>query len=303
MTIKKCKILGAPIGTGAGHIGCQLAPDTLRAAGLLDVVSDLGFDVVDLGNATLNKIPQIPHSFRAKNLAEAIAWTTELQSAAFNTIKNGDFSIFLGGDHSVAFGTIPAVAQYAKENDRPLFILWIDAHTDFHTLDSSESGNIHGMPLSYITGDPSFSRDFPPLPAKVPYDNICLMGIRSVDALERERIKRAGIETYDMRKIDELGVFGPLSKFLEKVSQSNGLLHVSLDVDGIDPKIAPAVGTTVPGGLTYREVHLIMEMLHESNLVTSLDLVELNPLLDTCSKTANLLIELTASLLGRRVLS
>ncbi|MDX1738815.1 MAG: arginase family protein, partial [Alphaproteobacteria bacterium] len=184
----------------------------------------------------------------------------------------------------------------------PLFVLWIDAHTDYHALDTSESGNVHGMPVAYITGDPSFDEYFPKLSCPVPYENICQIGLRSVDPVERERLREVGIDACDMRKVDQEGVIAILEPFLEKVRIANGMLHISLDVDGLDPEIAPAVGTTVPGGLTFREAHLMMEIVHDSGLATSLDLVELNPLLDERAKTAKLLIDLTASLLGRSVL-
>ena len=225
-----------------------------------------------------------------------------MQKASYQVAKEGGFPIFLGGDHSVAFGTIPAVAQAAKDQGRPLFVLWIDAHTDYHALDTSESGNVHGMPVAYITGDPSFDEYFPKLSCPVPYENICQIGLRSVDPVERERLREVGIDACDMRKVDQEGVIAILEPFLEKVRIANGMLHISLDVDGLDPEIAPAVGTTVPGGLTFREAHLMMEIVHDSGLATSLDLVELNPLLDERAKTAKLLIDLTASLLGRSVL-
>ncbi len=297
-----CTILGAPIGTGAGYIGCQLGPDTLRVAGLPKMLAELGYKVEDHGNITLNDIVEVSHSFSAKNLATAVAWTKKLQDAAYRIVKKDGFSIFLGGDHSVAFGTIPAVAKYAKQQGRPLFVLWIDAHTDFHALDTSGSGNIHGMPVAYITGDRSFDGYFPVLAVKLDVANLCIMGLRSVDPLERKRLTAAGITAYDMRKIDEMGVQAILQPFLENIKAVNGILHISLDVDGLDPEIAPAVGTTVAGGLTFREAHLIMEMVHDSGLARSLDIVELNPLLDNQAKTSKLLIDLTASLLGRSVL-
>lgn len=299
---KRCSILGAPIGTGAGHVGCQLAPDTLRIVGLPKMLADLGYDVSDLGNVSLNEIVDIPHPFSAKDLSEAVAWTKVMQDASYLAMKDSLFSIFLGGDHSVAFGTIPGVARYAHEQQRPLFVLWIDAHTDFHTLDSSQSGNIHGMPVSYLNGDKSFNGYFPTLDHPIPAENFCIMGIRSVDVQERNSLNEAGICAHDMRKIDEKGIAALLSPFLDQVRSENGLLHVSLDVDGLDPEIAPAVGTTVPGGLTFREAHLMMEMVHDSGLACSLDLVELNPLMDENACTAKLLIDLTASLLGRSVL-
>ncbi|MDX1738830.1 MAG: arginase family protein, partial [Alphaproteobacteria bacterium] len=163
MSDKKCILLGAPIGTGAGQKGCQLGPNTLRIAGIGEAIRGLGYELRDAGNVEPADVGEIHHSFRAKNLAKAVAWTEALQKASYEVAKEGGFPIFLGGDHSVAFGTIPAVAQAAKDQGRPLFVLWIDAHTDYHALDTSESGNVHGMPVAYITGDPSFDEYFPKL--------------------------------------------------------------------------------------------------------------------------------------------
>lgn len=302
MNHKKCTMLGAPVGTGASQMGCQLGPDTLRVAGLAEMLADLGYQVDDHGNVEISEATEIHHSFNAKNLTSCVAWTRAIHDASYQAIAGGHFSIFLGGDHSMSFGTISGMAKYAKEQGRPLFVLWIDAHTDFHSLGTSSSGNIHGMPLAYINGDASFEGFFPEIVQTVKSENICLMGIRSVDPAERNKLSSAGIAAHDMRKIDEIGVIRLLEGFLKNVNDANGLLHISLDVDALDPDIAPAVGTTVPGGLTFREAHIMMEIIHDSNLATSLDLVELNPLLDQAGRTSRLLIDLTASLLGRSVL-
>ncbi len=302
MNYKQCTMLGAPVGTGASQSGCQLGPDTLRVAGLVEMLSDLGIQVDDHGNVEISEIAEMHHAFNARNLETSVAWTKAIQDASYQAIASGQFSIFLGGDHSISFGTISGMAKYAEEQGRPLFVLWIDAHTDFHSLGTSSSGNIHGMPLAYINGDTSFEGFFPQIAQAVRSENICLMGIRSVDPAERNKISSAGITAHDMRKIDEIGVIRLLEEFLKKVNDANGLLHISLDVDALDPDIAPAVGTTVPGGLTFREAHIMMEIIHDSHLATSFDLVELNPLLDQSGRTSRLLIDLTASLLGRSVL-
>jgi arginase len=302
MNHKKCTMLGAPVGIGASQVGCQLGPDTLRVAGLTDMLTDLGYQVDDHGNLEISEIAEMHHSFNAKNLEFSVAWTRDIQDASYRAIAGGHFSIFLGGDHSISFGTISGMARYANEQGRPLFVLWIDAHTDFHSLGTSSSGNIHGMPLAYVNGDSSFEGFFPEMVQTVKSENICIMGIRSVDPAERQKISSAGITAHDMRKIDEIGVIKLLEEFLKKVNDANGLLHISLDADALDPDIAPAVGTIVPGGLTFREAHIMMEIIHDSNLATSLDLVELNPLLDQSGRTSRLLIDLTASLLGRSVL-
>ncbi|MEO0359294.1 MAG: arginase family protein, partial [Pseudomonadota bacterium] len=185
---------------------------------------------------------------------------------------------------------------------RPLFVLWLDAHPDLHCLDTTASGNLHGTPLAYLLGQPGFDAHYPPLKTPLVSDQVALLGIRSVDPAEKSLIHKLGLAATDMRGIDEHGVSEPLRAFLDRVRAENGCLHVSLDVDFLDPDIACAVGTTVPGGATFREAHLVMEHLYESGLVTSLDMVELNPFLDERGKTARLMVDLCASLFGRQIL-
>ncbi|WBL34168.1 arginase [Sinirhodobacter sp. HNIBRBA609] len=299
---RSCSILGAPIQTGASQPGCLMGPASLRTAGLGKTLADLGWSVRDLGDLSIAPQQALSHANAAiHDLAETRAWIEVLASAAFNAARDHDFPIFMGGDHSMAAGTVAGLARHAAGQGRPLFILWLDAHPDLHTLATTESGNLHGTPVAYFTGEPGFDI-YPPLSHAVDPRNICMMGIRSVDPAEHELILRSGIEVHDMRAIDETGVLPPLRAFLERVRAANGMLHLSFDVDFLDPDIAPAVGTTVPGGATFREAHLIMETLCDSGLVTSLDLVELNPFLDERGRTAKLMCDLTASLFGRRVL-
>ncbi|MCG7494164.1 arginase [Thalassobius sp. Cn5-15] len=299
---RRCHIIGAPVQSGAAQPGCLMGPAAFRTAGLPDALRELGWEVTDQEDLALPALPPVTHANPAlKNLAQMIAWTEALSKAAHEAAKNCDRPIFIGGDHSMAAGTVSGIARHAAEVDRPLFILWLDAHPDLHTLNSTTSGNLHGTPVAYFTGQPGFEQ-FPALKAAVDPNNICMMGIRSVDPAERQRIADLGLTVHDMRAIDEHGIVRPLTAFLNKVRAAGGLLHVSLDVDFLDPSIAPAVGTTVPGGATFREAHLIMEMLHDSDLVTSLDLVELNPFLDERGRTAKLMTDLTASLFGRSVL-
>ncbi|MEC9103450.1 MAG: arginase, partial [Pseudomonadota bacterium] len=208
--------------------------------------------------------------------------------------------IIMGGDHSLALGTVAGVASHAANIGRPQFVIWLDAHSDFHSVASTTSGNLHGTPMAYANGQPGFD-PFPPFPAPIPGENICMFGIRSVDPAELAAMQPTDITVNDMRVLDEQGIVAPLRTFLDRVRDANGLLHVSLDVDFLDPSIAPAVGTTVPGGATFREAHLVMELLHESELVTSLDLVELNPFLDERGRTAKLMVDLVGSLMGRKV--
>ncbi|WP_417742451.1 arginase [Salipiger sp.] len=298
-----CALLGAPIETGASQRGCIMGPASLRTAGLAEGLAGLGWEVADRGDVSIPPQGPQPHANPAlHHLAETSAWLAALHEAAYEAGAACDLPIFMGGDHSMAAGTVPAMARRAQEAGRPLFVLWLDAHPDLHTLDTSESGNLHGTPVGYFTGQPGCEA-YPALPAApVEPANICMMGIRSVDAAEQIRIRELRVEVHDMRAIDETGVLEPLRRFLSRVRAANGMLHVSFDVDFLDPSIAPAVGTTVPGGATFREAHLIMETLCDSELVSSLDLVELNPFLDERGKTAKLMCDLTASLFGRRVM-
>jgi arginase len=295
---KDCILVGAPMDCGKARRGCLMGPDALRVAGLAEALTDLGLRVRDTGNVTPASVnlPEHPHLHA---LPETIAWTQALTTAAQSAMTEG-FPIFLGGDHALSMGSVAGAAAHAKAQNRPQFLLWLDAHTDFHTPATTASGNLHGCPVAYVTGQPGFDA-FPPVSAPIPAENICMIGLRSVDPAERAALAGLPVDLHDMRAVDEHGVAAPLRAFLARVAEAGGALHVSFDVDFLDPGIAPAVGTTVPGGATFREAHLVMEMLHESGLVTSLDLVELNPFLDDRGRTATLLVELTASLLGRRI--
>ncbi|MGC9269618.1 arginase [Acidiphilium sp.] len=303
MVSNDCVILGIPVQDGAGRMGCDMGPSALRTAGLITAITELGHRVIDLGNLTAPMPrPQPPHGNNAvHHLPEITAWIEAIGAASYAAGASG-LPIFLGGDHSLSSGTVAGMARRAAERGRALFVLWLDAHPDFHTLDTTTSGNLHGVPLAYATGQGGFAGHFPQLDAIVSPTRVMVMGLRSVDPAERAALLPAGVIVHDMRMIDEHGVAPLLSRFLDRVAAEDGMLHVSFDVDFLDPAIAPAVGTTVPGGATFREAHLVMEMLHDSGLVTSLDLVELNPFLDERGRTATLLVDLAASLLGRRVM-
>lgn len=297
-----CILIGAPVQEGASQRGCRMGPDALRTAGLVEELADLGHTVEDRGDVnpkvqTLTK----HHNPAIHHLNEVVAWTAELIDTAYQAATDGT-PIFMGGDHSLAAGTIPGIARAAADTGKPLFVLWLDAHPDYHTPDTTKSGNLHGTPVAYFTGQPGFESHFPKLSHPINPENICMMGLRSVDKDEAKAIQAAGIQLNDMRALDEFGIVAPLRSFLAEVEKADGWLHISLDVDFLEPAIAPAVGTTVPGGATFREAHLIMEMVEEAGLLRSLDLVELNPFLDERGRTAKLLVDLTASLFGRRVL-
>lgn len=298
----ECILIGAPMQIGAGQLGCEMGPSALRIAGLRPALEELGHTVRDAGNLAPRDFEEIAHPNAAvHHLGETVAWVEVLAAAAYEHGKTG-MPIFLGGDHAISAGTVPGLARRAAEQGRPLFVLWLDAHTDFHNLETTVSGNLHGTPVAYYTGQQGFEGYFPPLAYSVPAQNVCMIGIRSSDAPEQAAIANTGIIVHDMRALDEHGVAVLVRSFIERVRAANGLLHVSFDVDFLEPDIAPAVGTTVPGGATFREAHLVMEMLHDSELVTSLDIVELNPFLDERGRTAKLLVELVASLMGKRVM-
>jgi len=300
MTHKNIILIGAPMDCGKRRRGCLMGPDAFRTAGLAEALTALGHSVTDRGNLAAAKVNVAPSPNPLVHaLAENVGWTQTLMQAARHEAPKG-LPIFLGGDHALSLGSVAGMAAHAQAQGRPLFVLWLDAHSDFHTPDSSDSGNLHGTPVAYVTGRPGFDA-FPPLPATVPSQNVCMIGLRSVDGAERAALEDLDMTLVDMRMIDEVGIRTPLAGFLDRVAAADGLLHVSLDVDFLDPSVAPAVGTTVPGGATVREGHLVMEMLCDSGLVASLDLVELNPFLDDRGRTASLMVDLTASLLGRRI--
>lgn len=297
-----CRIVGAPVQDGAGRMGCEMGPSALRTAGLATTLMELGHQVEDRGAVQPHIVNVAAHGNLAlKALPEIAGWTQAIADIAYEAAKDA-MPIFLGGDHSISAGTLSGVARRAKETGRPLFVLWLDAHPDFHTLDTTASGNLHGVPLAYASGRSGFAGYYPDLAVAVDPSRVCTLGLRSVDPVERQALNEAGVTVHDMRAIDEHGIGKLLRAFLKRVSGENGLLHVSFDVDFLDPSIAPAVGTTVPGGATFREAHLVMEMLSDSGLVTSLDLVELNPFLDERGRTAILMVDLTASLMGRRIM-
>lgn len=296
------RLVGVPVQDGAGRPGCEMGPSALRTAGIAAAIAELGYNVEDLGTVVPAPAQALAHANPAiQALGAVAAWTAALEQAA-HAASDGAMPIFLGGDHSLSAGTVPGMARRAAALGRPLFVLWLDAHPDVHTLDSTASGHLHGVPMAYALGLAGFEGHFPALRAKVEPTRVCMMGLRSVDPAERLALRQAGVQVHDMRDIDEHGIALLLRPFLAQVEAAGGMLHVSLDVDFLDPGIAPAVGTTVPGGATFREAHLVMEMLHDSGLVTSLDLVELNPFLDERGRTAILMVDLTASLMGRSVL-
>lgn len=299
MTKKSCILIGAPVDSGKRNRGCLMGPDAYRTAGLAEALEGLGFRVRDMGNLDQPEPLKATGPDHVHAYGSTCAWTHRLSREVSEAMKEG-LPIVLGGDHALACGSVHGAARHAASSGRPLFVLWLDAHSDINTPDTSESGNMHGMPVAYFTGRGAFP-GFPRVEHPVPDANICMIGLRSVDPGERAILADSPVRAHDMRYVDENGIVRPLTAFLEMVAAANGMLHVSLDVDFLDPSVAPAVGTTVPGGATVREGHLVMEMLHDSGLMTSLDLVELNPFMDERGRTATLMVDLAASALGRRV--
>ncbi|MFT8243021.1 arginase [Roseomonas sp. BN140053] len=300
-------LLGVPLEIGAGTPGCLMGPAALRTAGLAPLLRNLGFTVHDRGD--LLAPPAEPSALAAADAArcrypgEIAAWTRLIHDTAFAAAASGDLPVFLGGDHALSMGTVSGIARHCRDAGRELVVLWVDAHADFNTPATTPSGNMHGMPVAFLTGEPSLRALLPDRPlVPVPAGNLHLFGLRSIDAEERERLREHGIEGTDMRDIDEFGVAALLRERIGPWRERGVHLHVSFDIDVLDPSLAPGVGTQVAGGATTREAHLIMEMLHDSGLVGSVDIVELNPFLDERGRSAKLLVELVASLFGRTVL-
>nr|WP_316656611.1 arginase [uncultured Gellertiella sp.] len=294
-------LIGVPLEEGSGRRGCAMGPAALRIAGIGPALEDLGYRVTDNGDIRPVPARDLPVLAKAVNLQTVAAYVRELELQTYEVASTGGLPIILGGDHSLSMGSVSGMARHAAELGRPLFVLWLDAHADFNSPETSPSGNLHGMPVAYVCGLTEFA---PILAADRPLVDprrVYQIGLRSVDPQERELVTAHGVKVFDMRAIDEMGIAAIIRTMLDEVSAANGLLHVSFDVDFLDPDLAPGVGTTVPGGATFREAHLVMEMLCDSGLVSSLDLVELNPFLDDRGKSARVLVEMTASLFGRRI--
>ena len=300
----KLVIIGVPVDAGAGQRGAVMGPAALRVAGLVESLQGLGIAVEDRGDLPAPApVADCPPLEEMRQLPLVAAWCRLTREHAFAAMQDGAIPIFLGGDHSLSMGTVTGVARHAEAIGRPLAVLWLDAHADFNTPASTLSGNLHGMSTALLTGEPGLEAVFGDASrAAVPLDHLHLFGVRSIDMAERISLRARGVDVVDMRMIDEAGIAGPLRRILQQVAASGAMLHVSLDVDFLDPAIAPAVGTAVPGGATFREAHLVMEMLHDSGLVTSLDVVELNPFLDVRGQSALLLVDLVGSLFGRRIM-
>ena len=295
-------LIGAPTDVGASVLGASMGPDALRIAGIARALQALVADVQDLGNLSGPGNPQAAPSGGFRHLAEVTAWTRAVHAATLATLEAGRLPLLMGGDHSLAMGSISAAAQHCRQHGRRLKVLWFDAHADANTPASSPSGNLHGMPVACLLGHgPAQLTQLAGAAAALQAQQITLVGVRSVDATEKSFVNTLGIEVYDMRSIDELGMRAVMQAALADVDE-NTHLHLSFDMDGLDPTIAPGVGTPVRGGPTYRETQLFMEMLADSGALGSVDIMELNPALDLRNQTAELAVDLLESLFGKSTL-
>jgi arginase len=297
-------LIGAPTDAGAGRRGASMGPEALRVAGLDKALRRLGRTVVDRGNVTGPANPEQPRAGDYRHLAEVAAWCRSVHDAVYASLAAGEVPVLMGGDHSVAIGSVAAVARYCAAQRRPLAMFWLDAHADFNTASSSPSGNIHGMPVGVMAGHgPRELVELAGFAPMLPASRIVEIGIRSVDAIEKKIVVESGMVVYDMRRIDELRMRTVMEQALAHVAERDLHLHVSFDVDFLDPSIAPGVPSTVPGGPTYREAQLCMEMIYDSGLMGSLDVMELNPAYDEGNRTAELAVELVQSLFGLQILA
>jgi len=295
-------LIGVPTDIGAGHRGARMGPEALRIAGLHEALAARGIEVRDLGNLDGPRNPWQSPVDGYRHLDEVVAWNRALMEASYAELRAGSMPIMLGGDHCLGIGSITAVARHCREQGRKLRVLWLDAHSDFNTSEVTPSGNVHGMPVACLCGlGPQALTELGGTAPALRPDQVRQIGIRSVDPDEKRLIKQHRIDVYDMRYIDEMGMKRTMEAALDGLDADTHL-HVSFDVDFLDPSIAPGVGTTVPGGPNYREAQLVMEMIADSGRMGSLDIVELNPVLDHRNLTAELAVDLVESLFGKSTL-
>jgi arginase len=295
-------LIGVPTDIGAGARGASMGPAAMRVADLAAQLGKRGLTVVDRGNLAGPLNPWLPPEHGYRHLQEVIAWNVVTHAAVYQELAAGRLPIMLGGDHCLGIGSISAVAKHCRATGKQLRVLWLDAHTDFNTAEATPSGNIHGMPVACLCGNgPQGLIEIGGHTPAITPDVVRYIGIRSVDEGEKRLVREARMTVYDMRRIDEIGMRAVMTEALAGVD-ANTHLHVSFDVDFLDPPIAPGVGTTVRGGPTYREAQLCMEMIADTGRLGSLDLVELNPAFDKCNATAKVAVDLIESLFGKSTL-
>ncbi|TCJ16972.1 arginase [Rubrobacter taiwanensis] len=296
--MRDVEILGVPMDLGQDRRGVDMGPSAIRYARLRGALRELGHRVTDLGNVEVPIPEVVEEDERARHLSAILEVCERVAKRAAETVSRGAFPVFLGGDHSISIGTVSGAAEAGRTG-----VLWVDAHADFNTPETSPSGNIHGMPLAVLTG-----RGHPELVSiggeggSVRPEDVVLLGVRSIDREERDLLLGSGVRVYTMKEIDAYGAARVVRQAISDLAHLERV-HLSFDLDVIDPEIAPGVGTPVRGGLTYREAHLLMELLNEAGIVTSLDIVEVNPILDVRNGTAALAVEFAASLMGRHIIS
>lgn len=297
-------IIGAPMDLGAGRRGVDMGPSALRLAGLDERVASLGYAVQDLGNVAVDQPECAPiGAQRARYLTQIAHTCRRLADIVETALAEGKMPLVLGGDHSIAIGSVAGVSHHYRKRNAKIGMIWIDAHPDMNTPETSPTGNIHGMPLACCIGhgprELTHLLDFSP---KVDPRNVALIAVRDVDALESRFVRETGVRAFTMRDIDERGLRAVVTHAIDAASQGTDGVHVSFDMDSVDPKEAPGVGTPVRGGLTYREAHLTMEVICDAGKMVSMEVVEVNPVMDEVNRTAILGVELVMSALGKKIL-
>jgi arginase len=297
-------IIGVPMDLGAGRRGVDMGPSAIRIAGIGERLRELGYKVVDEGDLSIKtQEEQKVKDTRAKYLPEITRAVGVLARKVEKIFQQGHFPLVLGGDHSIAVGTISGVAASVRKKKKKLGVFWVDAHSDFNTPETSPSGNVHGMPLACCVGlGPRQLRNINGAFRKVEPGNVAIIGLRSVDRIERENLKKQGVKVYTMEEIDKYGIHKAMKRAFQEVAKDVDYLHVSFDLDSVDPVYAPGVGTPVKGGIDYREAHLIMEMLAETKKMASLEFVEVNPILDNRNQSAEFAVELVQSAFGKKII-
>jgi arginase len=301
---QKIRIIGVPMDLGASRRGVDMGPSALRVAGLQARIKQLGHQVEDIGNISVKQPEEMSYGEkRAKYLAEIADACKDLGAIVEKSLEESMLPVVLGGDHSIAAGTLSGIASYFKKKEKKIGLIWLDAHGDINTPESSPSGNVHGMPLAAAMGYGAVElvelQGFKP---KVEPQNISLVGIRDLDSQEKKLAKKSGVHVFTMRDIDERGMREVMSDALKYAMDDTDGISVSLDMDFVDPSDAPGVGTPVRGGVTYREAHLAMEMIADTEAMVSLEIVEINPVIDEHNRTALLGVELVLSGLGKKIL-
>jgi arginase len=304
MPHSRIAIIGAPLDLGQGRRGVDMGPSAMRVANLNGRVGSLGYVVEDRGNVPVDQAEASPEGHpRAKYLPQIAATCQRLAVSVEETLAGGGMPLVLGGDHSVAVGTVSGVSHFYKQREQSVGLIWLDAHADMNTPESSPSGNIHGMPLACIVGrGPEELTGLFGYQPKIAPRNVVIVGLREVDTPEKPNVRAYGVHAFTMREIDEHGMKTVMNQAIQLACDGTAGFHLSLDMDFVDPKDAPGVGTPVRGGVTYREAHLAMEMICDSRRMLSMEVVEVNPVIDEVNRTADLAVELVMSGLGKRIL-